>query len=291
MQIAFFTLSSRGDVQPLAALAKGFADAGHDVLFVTDEGSAPLVQPHGLRAHFLRGSLRERLSSADEPLWRARNPYSVARALTGAYADIISAWAPEAARAMQGSRLLMISGVTLGIGYALAEKIRATPCEAALAPYISSRHLPSALLPWPSAPLSGGMKRLLNEAALRAAWLGARDVVNTARRSLGCAEIRWPFGRASGGLLDLVPRLYGFSPTLVPRPPDWPKTVTVTGFWHHRLDLAWEPPAALAAFLEAGPTPVYIGFGSVSDHRPTQLHGVVLGALRRLGLRAVVSRG
>lgn len=292
MRIAFFTLGSRGDVEPIVALARGFAAAGHEAFFVTDESARPLVQPHGLRAHFLRGSVREHLSSSSgHGLWHARNPYSVAHALSGAYADVISAWAPEAAEAMQGSRLLIMSRTTFGIGYALAEKIRAIPCEAALAPDVSSRHLPSALLPWPSAPLPGAVKYLLNEAAIRAGWLGARAVVNAARRALGSEELSWPFGRARPAFLDSIPHLYGFSPTLVPRPPDWPKNITVTGFWHHGSDTSWQPSAALAGFLEAGPRPVYIGFGSVLDRRPARLQRTVLSALRRLGLRAVVATG
>src|SRR5690606_2373498 len=57
-----------------------------------------------------------------------------------------------------------------------------------------------------------------------------------------------------------VPALLGYSPAVVPRPTDWPETIAVTGFWFlDHLD-DWSPPADLAAFLEAGPPPVYIGF-------------------------------
>ena len=292
MKIGFFTVGSRGDVQPFVALAKGFAAAGHDVLFVADEGARDLVTPHGIPAHFLRGSVRERLvTTSGQPTWRGRDPYRLSRGFMQAFADIMGPWAVEAAEAMQGCKLLIMSNVSFGVGYAIAEKIRAIPCEASVLPAATSRYLPSYILLWPSLPLPGAVRRLLSEAANRAAWLGARDVVNAARRDLGVAEVRWPFGRSRPAFLDAIPKLYGFSPSLVRRPPDWPKNITITGFWHHRPDSAWQPPADLAAFLAAGPKPIYVGFGSRPDPNPTQLQNVVLRSIRRLGLRAVVSTG
>ncbi len=292
MQIAFFTLGTRGDVEPMVALARGFADAGHEVRFVSDESARPLVLPYGIPGHFLTGSVHERLSAlSGTSHLHPRDPYRFARVLTATYADLISTGAPEAAEAMRGCNLVIMSKSSFGIGYALAEKIRAVPCEAAFAPSASSRYLPTSLLPWPSAPLPGGIRRLLHEAAARAAWLGARDVVNTARRALGLAEISWPFGRGRSALLDAIPQLNGFSPTVVPPPPDWPKSVTVTGYWRHRDDGSWRPPPALAAFVETGPRPIYVGFGSMIDRRPAQLQEIVLRAVRGLGLRAVVSTG
>jgi UDP:flavonoid glycosyltransferase YjiC (YdhE family) len=292
MRIAFFTLGTRGDIQPLVALAKGFADAGHDVLFVSDESARALVLPHGIPGHFLPGNLQERLAERrDAPERLARDPYRLARHLTGAFADLLPVWMPEAAAAMQGCRLLIMWRSSFGIGYGLAEKIRAIPCEAAFAPSAASRYLPSSLLPWPSLPVPGEVKRLLHAAAVRAGWLGARDAVNASRSALGLPEISWPFGRGRSGLLSSIPELYGFSPTLFPRPPDWPDNITVTGFWQHRPDAAWEPPPALARFLETGPKPVYVGFGSVVDRRPQELQEIVRRSVRALGLRAIVSTG
>jgi UDP:flavonoid glycosyltransferase YjiC (YdhE family) len=294
MQIGFFTLGSRGDVQPVVALAKGFADAGHDVRFVSDESTKPLVLPYGISGHFLCGNLQERFSGASgQPLWNARNPYALMRVLSGLYADLVPASMQEAADAMQGCKLLIMSKSTLGIGYGIAEKIRAIPCEIAFAPGAWSRHMPTPLVPasWWSVPMPVGIRRLLHEAALRATWLGMRDVSNAARRALGVREISWPFGRGRPALLDAIPQLYGFSPTLVPRPPDWPKNITITGFWHHRHGGVPEPPPALAAFLAAGSKPIYVGFGSAVDSKPQQLREIVVRAVRRLGLRSIVSRG
>src|SRR5437868_3084401 len=117
MHISFFALGSRGDVQPFVALAKGFADAGHEVRFISDESAKPLVTPHGIQGHFLKGNLQERLTAPSSRRSRqGRDPYTLVRALTGAYADVISSWAIEAAEAAQRSKLLIMSNSSFGIG-------------------------------------------------------------------------------------------------------------------------------------------------------------------------------
>lgn len=57
--------------------------------------------------------------------------------------------------------------------------------------------------------------------------------------------------------------MYCWSSAVVPKPADWPSFTDVVGYFF--LDEGslhgYEPPPELAAFLEAGPPPVYVGFG------------------------------
>ena len=50
-------------------------------------------------------------------------------------------------------------------------------------------------------------------------------------------------------------------------------------------------PAKLADFLDAGPPPLYIGFGSMTDPAPQASTALLLDAIERAGVRAVVSQG
>lgn len=43
--------------------------------------------------------------------------------------------------------------------------------------------------------------------------------------------------------------------------------------------------------MEAGPPPVYIGFGSIVVDKPDELTNVIFGAVKLLGIRALVSKG
>ena len=49
-------------------------------------------------------------------------------------------------------------------------------------------------------------------------------------------------------------------------------------------DPEWQPPDDLEEFLNAGPAPVYIGFGSMPSEDPKKIAGVVLdGDIKRTG--------
>ena len=60
-----------------------------------------------------------------------------------------------------------------------------------------------------------------------------------------------------------IPFTYCWSPTVVPKPPDWGAHIDVTGYlFLNESKLRAEgytPPQDLASFLAAGPPPVYIG--------------------------------
>jgi UDP:flavonoid glycosyltransferase YjiC (YdhE family) len=85
-----------------------------------------------------------------------------------------------------------------------------------------------------------------------------------------------------------IPQMYGYSPTVVPKPADWPDRFVVSGYWF--LDQAGEykPPVALCNFLDAGPAPVYIGFGSVVGRDPIRLTETILDAVKRSGGRRFI---
>ncbi|KNB09221.1 hypothetical protein FOXG_09845 [Fusarium oxysporum f. sp. lycopersici 4287] len=53
----------------------------------------------------------------------------------------------------------------------------------------------------------------------------------------------------------------------------------------------YTPPPALAEFLRDGPTPIYIGFGSIVIDDPNALSHMLLEAIRITGTRALISRG
>jgi sterol 3beta-glucosyltransferase len=89
-----------------------------------------------------------------------------------------------------------------------------------------------------------------------------------------------------------VPVLAGFSRHVVPVPRDYPEYAHVTGYWFLDQARGSEPPADLAGFLAAGEPPVYIGFGSMGFGRQAAARGrIVLDAVDRVGVRAIVARG
>lgn len=87
-----------------------------------------------------------------------------------------------------------------------------------------------------------------------------------------------------------IPFTYCWSPALVPKPADWPHYINVCGFFFRDAP-QYTPPPELQAFIDAGPQPVYIGFGSIVLEDPQRVTAAILGAVETHGFRAIVSKG
>jgi sterol 3beta-glucosyltransferase len=85
--------------------------------------------------------------------------------------------------------------------------------------------------------------------------------------------------------------LYGYSPHVVPVPKDWDDFIHVTGYWFLDPPAGWEPANDLINFLQSGPPPIYIGFGSMPNSKPEETADLVLQALAQTGQRGVLSSG
>lgn len=122
-------------------------------------------------------------------------------------------------------------------------------------------------------------------------WQGLGDVVNNFREyTLGLAPLSTL--TATGLLARLkVPQTYCWSPALIPKPSDWASHISITGFCFLGVGDSYQPEPGLKAFLDAGPTPIYIGFGSIVVDDPTEMTRLLFDAVKRSGQRALISKG
>ncbi|KAI0158237.1 hypothetical protein GGR57DRAFT_459599 [Xylariaceae sp. FL1272] len=122
-------------------------------------------------------------------------------------------------------------------------------------------------------------------------WQGLGDVINRFRTKVLDLEplsLIW----APGVLTRLrIPYTYCWSPALIPKPNDWGNHIDIAGFYFLNLASSYTPEPDLAAFLEAGPPPVYIGFGSIVVDDPNALTRMIFDAVAETGVRALVSKG
>jgi UDP:flavonoid glycosyltransferase YjiC (YdhE family) len=88
-----------------------------------------------------------------------------------------------------------------------------------------------------------------------------------------------------------IPILYGFSRHVIPKPADWGEWLHTTGYWFLDSPASWQPPADLLAFLDDGPPPVYIGFGSMVDMEAEMATRLAIEALQLCRRRAVLLGG
>jgi hypothetical protein len=81
------------------------------------------------------------------------------------------------------------------------------------------------------------------------------------------------------------------SPALIPKPTDWGRHISISGFYFLSLASNFTPDTALLDFLNAGDPPVYIGFGSIVVDDPDAMTALIFKAVRLAGVRALVSKG
>lgn len=292
MRITIVATGSRGDVEPYVALGGGLKEAGYEVRLLTHQDFETLVRARGLEFWPAAGKVQE-IAQSREMRDRLEG---------GNFLAVMSQMAKEARRealafaegglaASQGADLLLGGLGGLFVGVALAEKLGLPFLQAYYIPLTPTSAYPSFLARRLPSWAGGAFHRLSYHLARQVIWQGFRSADRAAREEvlgLPAASFWGPF---RSELLQGTPILYGYSPAVIPKPPDWSAKIHVTGYWF--LDPAddWTPPPELAAFLADGPPPVYAGFGSMSSRNPEQTAEIVLQALAQSGQRAVVLAG
>jgi UDP:flavonoid glycosyltransferase YjiC (YdhE family) len=193
--------------------------------------------------------------------------------------------------ACQGSDVLLLGGAGNVAGTTIAEKLD-IPFVAAFLQPLSTPTREYAAAFFPRLPIEvGPVNRLSYRLAVQGFWQFFRRAINEARQSyfdMPPLPFLGPFGRYAS---EKRPILYGYSRHLVPRPADWPDHAWVTGNWFLERSRGWKPDRDLLAFMEAGPPPVYIGFGSMNSRDPQRTTRLVHDALAETGQRGILLSG
>ncbi len=291
MKITILALGSRGDVQPYVALGTGLRAAGHAVRVITTLDFASLVTSYGLEAVAIETRVEDMGQQQMQGLIESGNVLKIL-ARTGQGAQQLAEQTASAGLAAAQDADLLLGGLGSEFtGRALAEKLRIPFIPAYLVPLSATRHFPSILLPTPAPRLpawANGLSHRLTQQMMWQMFRGADAKARTGVLGLPPAPF-WGPERAPGQAA--LPILYGYSPRVVPRPPDWAAHIHVTGYWLLPPPAAWEPPPELVQFLQAGPPPVYVGFGSMFSSNPEATAALMVAALAQSGQRGVIYGG
>lgn len=282
MHIALLSADTRGGVEPYAALALGLGSAGHDIRLVSPADFAPDLRGRGIEVRELSGSISEAVRSSGVA---EMGGIERARFMQRWTARNMATWAQEMLIAC-GEVDLVVGGVGgLLLGRSVAEKLRLPVVEAHLQPLGP----PTAAFPGVFAPRlpawAGDAARRASHRLNDAFVLPFLPTIRRVRREVLGLPARArsvPAPRAS---------LYGYSTEIVPEPPEWGDNHHVTGYWFLETAPEWSPTPELEAFLDAGPPPVCIGFGSMTSEDPAALGRLTADAARRVGVRAVLLSG
>jgi sterol 3beta-glucosyltransferase len=291
VRVSILTIGTQGDVQPFVALGRGLARRGHQVRLAAGPGFAGLVAGAGLEFAPLSSDFHQIMASERNAMRRALNPLAVARLVRRRLKQHVAPLVDEGQDAIRDADLVIGGSVATRLAMALAEAAGKPFVQAQLLPVSPSPDLPPVLLTPPRRPLPGPINLLLYHVLQLAAWQIMSPAINDGvRRRLGLKPYPWYgpyYGKRAAG--DRV--LYGYSQEIVPRPACWAQDEVVTGYWFHDEGADWQPPAALARFLAAGPAPIYVGFGSMLSEDAERITREILRAVEIAGVRAILARG
>jgi len=292
MQITMIAGGSRGDVQPYIALGKGLNEAGHKVRVLAPQDYQELVTAYGLDFFDMGGGVQAMAQSQIQDILEQGNILKIL-AVTGKGANQLALQsASNGLVACAGSDLIIAGFAGLSTGMALAEKLGIPFLQAHLMPFTPTREFPSVLTPQiPQTRLTKWANGLSHRFAQQMMWQMLRSADNKARTQVLDMKPAPFWGPFASLQREAAPILYGYSPCVIPSPADWADHIQVTGYWFLDPPADWEPPSDLVNFLEAGPPPVYVGFGSMLSRKPEETADLVLQALALTGQRAVLSSG
>jgi vancomycin aglycone glucosyltransferase len=281
MRVLLSTIGSRGDVQPLVALALQLRALGQEVRVCVPLDFREWIDSLGIPVTPIGPELRT-LTASSQPTMPAQPSPERMRQLAEA---TVATQFQTIAAAAQGCDILVGATALQIAAPSVAEGMGMPYVFAAYAPTVlpSPHHAP------PRLP-SSGQTPTPATADNRELW--ARDAqrfndmfgaaLNSHRAAAGLA----PVADVRSHIFTDRPWLAA-DPTLAPWPEPADPAVFQTGAWilpDERL-----LSAELETFLEAGEPPVYFGFGSM--RAPHGLAQVMVQAARALGRRAIVSRG
>jgi vancomycin aglycone glucosyltransferase len=281
MRILFSTIGSRGDVQPVVALASYLKTAGHDVRVCVPPDFCEWIESLGIPVTpigpAVRGFAASRATVKPTPLTADQRRRMVEASVAAQFETLGSI--------ARGYDAIVAATALQVAARSVAEKLGVPYVFAAYTPVVlpSLHHAPPPLPPVPgqAPPTTNDNRELWAQNAARFNDT-FRSAVNAQRVSLGLAEI----GDVQSHMMTGQPWLAA-DQTLGPWPEAADHPVLQTGAWI----LPDERPLSseLERFLEGGDRPIYFGFGSTPA--PAGAGRAMLDAARALGRRAIVSRG
>jgi sterol 3beta-glucosyltransferase len=269
MKIIVATIGSRGDVQPYINLCQGLQEAGQDVVLATNPTLRSLAESYGVISVPVGPSVdmgavgAQLMTQSFNNMWigMIRVMQFGARLVEEAYPDVL--------KVCQGADLVITSDT--GSGIAEAEKLNI--------PWISVTLQPARI------PVTNASPSFLGQVIWSVMGKLFIAPTNRFRKRVGAPPVKDITSMMSTRLILLPVSQHVAPPDL-----RWTRHVYQTGYWFARPQKEWEPPRDLLDFLEGGDKPIAVSLGimSTSGKRARQGAHIILRALERTNVRAII---
>jgi vancomycin aglycone glucosyltransferase len=266
---------TRGDVQPIVALGVALRARGHVVLLTAPANFVSWVRGYGFDTESDGIDVEALLRSAGTGLQTLSWQMRYLSHITPLLFDPV-------ARASEGCELIVGAGLQFA-GASVAQWRDVPYAHAVFCPCAT----PNSATPPPNVhrqTLPRWINRLLWQAGGPMADLALRGHINRGRATLGLEALRNPINQILKGRTILAA-----DRDLGPLPDDAPNKAVSTDAWVLDEPGALDP--RVEAFLQKGPAPIYIGFGSMVAPRVAELVAQAVAAVRAVGRGAVIAGG
>ncbi|OQS07124.1 sterol 3-beta-glucosyltransferase [Thraustotheca clavata] len=290
MNICIIIVGTRGDVEPFIAIGKRLKKDGHRIRLATHAVYRSMVLDGGLEFYPLAGDPKA-LSAYVVKKDRTQN--EVLQILQMLQDIIFSCWPaaqaddPENQLPPFHCNAIISNPVTYGQIH-VAEKL-----EVPLHIMFPQPSIPTTAFPHPRTNLPyTGVNEKKNYISYKMAnsgvWHRTENMINRFRQEvLGLEKI----GENGGDILILrqIPHSFMWSRHLIPQPEDWDCSLyDVVGTVRDESVPYYVPSPNFAAFLAAGPAPIFVGFGSTIIADATKITNMILEAAIRAKVRVVI---
>lgn len=299
LNIVIQIVGSRGDVQPFIALGNELQKFGHRVRLATHRVFREFVMKSGLEFYPIGGDPNELMA------YMVKNPGLIPSMKT-MQAGEITKKRTMIREMLEGCWRSCIAPDEITGAPFVADAIIANPpsfahvhCAQALCipvhlmftmPWTATKSFPHPLANIKNNKAEPSMVNRLSYAMVEwMTWQGLADVVNDWRETIDLE----PVPTTEGPFLaytQSIPTTYCWSAALVPKPQDWGQHIDVCGFFFRDMP-DYKSPQDLQDFLDAGRTPIYIGFGSIVLEDAEGISMIIAEAVKQTGVRCILSKG
>ncbi|TDH66247.1 hypothetical protein CCR75_001831 [Bremia lactucae] len=309
LSVCIMVVGTHGDVQPFIAIAKKLISDGHRVRLATHAVYRDFVTSHGIEFYPLAGDPKELSAYMVKtgghliPLNLETLQKDVPRNIQMIEEILFSTWPAVSEPDPNGggpgvvgkkfrAQAIISNPVTYGHIH-VAERLGVPLHIMFPQPWVPTVAFPHPL----SNILYTGKAKTVNYLSYKMVdllmWQGTQKMVNAFRSdTLQLSKIR----ERDGGrniLLDLeIPHAFLWSPRLVPKPEDWSDIYDVVGTIQlNGLTSSYTPSPKLEAFLNDGPKPIFVGFGSMILQNPKDVTKMIIEAAEVARVRVLIQSG
>ncbi len=285
MRITMVCIGSTGDVRPYIVLARELKARGHDIAICAFASFADTVQREGLRFMPINGDVKDFMAK----LLNGSSGVQYLKQVKEAMVPYLGSFLTDLENACADADAI--------ISTYFGEVVKSI-AEVRHVPFIQTHFYPMDKNP--ETPIASAPGQRAGKAWNLASYQIGYFAISVVERYY-LADWRQAHGMSPRKLEStpnyelnghIIPVLYAMSPLVMPRPTSWGANIHMTGYWlDNRQSSDYQPEPELAAFLEKGPKPVYIGFGSMVSGDMDETLSIVLEAVKRSGVRAVLARG